>query len=177
MQGKVMQKLATLGAVCLVFICLAFFAYLAMWSARERASNELKTVISEIIHRSALTQAQVDEALRAQRIAALIPCSSDHLALMQSELLKASYLKGLAFIQADRMLCSTLPDTIAQTYLGPANHTTATGSRRWNRMELPDAPHTTFVITELDGYAAIIAPGLVLDVGGGSFRNFHYTLS
>ncbi|WP_349970062.1 EAL domain-containing protein [Pseudomonas caspiana] len=166
MRRSVVQNLALLGASSLLFMFIAFFSYLAIRNAKDKASFELKTAINEVIQRSAVTQAQVDGAFRAQSTAALIPCSPDHLALMQAELLKASYLKELAYIQGDSMLCSTLPGANAEIFLGPANHTTATGSRRWNRMVFPNAPNTTFVVTELDGYAAIISPELVIDVGG-----------
>lgn len=165
MRRKVIRNLAALGAICSLFICIVFFAYLAMRNAREKARSELETVVSEVIHRSAMTQAQIDEAVRAQRAAAFAPCSPEHVALMQRQILKASYLKELAYIQGDRMLCSSRSGSTAEIDLGPANHTTATGIRRWNRMEFPDAPNTTFVMTELDGYAAIISPQLVLDAG------------
>ncbi|MGY2147486.1 CSS-motif domain-containing protein [Pseudomonas azotoformans] len=164
MRRKYLRNWAALDAVSFAISVIAFSAYLAVRNGTERARDDLSDVADEVIRRSVATQAQVDEVVTAQRTAGLTPCSPDHIALMRRLLLKASHLKDLAYIKGDHMLCSVLYLSTARIYLGPASHTTVIGGRRWNRLILPNAPGTTFVINERDGYTAIITPSLVLDV-------------
>ncbi|ATN08290.1 EAL domain-containing protein [Pseudomonas sp. ChxA] len=164
MRRKYLRNWAALGAIIYAISVIAFSAYFAVRSGTERARDDLSDVADEVIRRSVTTQSQVDEVVTAQRTAGLAPCSPDHVALMRRLLLNASYLKDLAYIKGDDVLCSALYLSTAPIHLGPASHTTGTGGRRWNRLILPNAPDTTFVINERDGYAAIITPSLVLDV-------------
>ncbi|MFJ4145166.1 EAL domain-containing protein [Pseudomonas sp. NPDC089734] len=164
MRRKTMRSLATASAVLIFIVCTGIFVFLAVQSGHKAALTYLNGITSDVIHRSTTTQAQVNEAVKAQRNAGLTPCSPEHLALMQSLTLKASYLQALAFIQGDRLICSTLRAQDDEVDLGPASHHTLTSGRRWSRVTLPEIPGTVFVINENGGYAAIIEPSLVLDV-------------
>lgn len=166
MRRETIRKLAAAAAVSVFLAAVGLSAYLAIESGHGTAQGYLKGVTADVIHRSTHTQAQVDAVVNAQRQAGLAPCSPDHLALMQHLLLESSYLQGLAFIEGNRMMCSTLPTARAQIDLGPANHLTANSGRRWSQITLPDAPGDLFVINEHYGYAAIITPALVMDVVG-----------
>lgn len=166
MRRRTLRKLAAATAVGIFIGAVALSAYLAVQSGHDVARGYLADITADVIHRSASTQAQVDKAVAAQQHAGLAPCSPDHLALMEHLLLEASYLQGLAYIQGDRLLCSTLPSARQQVDLGPASHVTASSGRRWSRVVLPDAPGEMFAINEHDGYAGIIVPSLVLDVVG-----------
>lgn len=166
MRRSALRKLAAVAAVGVFVAAVGVSAYLGIRSGRDTARQDLGAITGEVIQRSVSTQNQVDVAVNAQRNAGLAPCSPDHLALMQRLLMDASYLQGLAFIQGDRLLCSTMPASGNGLDLGPASHHTVSSGRRWNKLTFPDASQTTFAINERDGYAAIIAPGLVMDVGG-----------
>lgn len=159
-----MRSLATASAVLIFIVCTGTSVYLAVQSGRKAARTYLNGITSDVIHRSTTTQAQVNEVVKAQRSAGLTPCSPEHLALMQRLTLKASYLQALAFIEGNRLLCSTLRANRDEVDLGPASHHTANSGRRWSDVTLPEIPGAVFVINENGGYAAIIEPSLVLDV-------------
>ncbi|WP_213881679.1 EAL domain-containing protein [Pseudomonas sp. dw_358] len=165
MRSKTIRHLTVAAAVLVFVTAVGTFAYLAVLSGRESARIWLSGIASDVSHRSALTAAQVNDLVSAQRNAGLRPCSPDHLALMQQLLLKAHYLQGLAYIQGNELLCSTLPAADTRLDLGPAQHITPRAGRRWGAVVLPGLPGATFTISERDGgYAAIIAPHLVLDI-------------
>ena len=166
MRRRTIRKLAAVAAIGIFIVSVGISVYLAIQSGREAARSYLNGITASVIHGSSNTQAQVDKVVNAQRTAGLAPCSPDHLALMQHLLLESSYLQGLAFIEGNHLLCSTLPNTRGQIDLGPANHLTVSSGRRWSQVTLPDAPGELFVINEHDGYAAIITPSLVLDAIG-----------
>jgi sensor c-di-GMP phosphodiesterase-like protein len=166
MRRKTLRSLATASAVLVFVACTGISVYLAVQSGHKAAKTYLSGITTDVVHRSVTTQAQVDEAIKAQRDAGLLPCSPDHMALMQSLALQASYLQALAFIQGNRLVCSTLRARGDEVDLGAADHQTTHSGRRWSHVTLPEIPDSVFAINENGGYAAIIAPSLVLDVAG-----------
>ncbi|WP_455925376.1 EAL domain-containing protein [Pseudomonas putida] len=167
MRRRTIRKLAAVTGAGVFVAGIVLSAALAVHHGRDEAREVLNSLTADVIHRSVSTQAQVDQIVNAQRSAGLAPCSPDHLALMQRLLLESSYLQGLAYIQGNQLLCSTVPVPTGGIDLGAPDHVTVRSGRRWTHLTLPAIPDTTFVVNEHEGYAAIIVPSLVLDVGAG----------
>lgn len=128
-------------------------------------SKKALFLADEVMRRTEETSRQglaVLKVLAANRAGAA--CSPDEIALMRQLAMSSSYLQSVGRLQANRLICSSLGDHAAGFDLGPPDYVSNFGVRMWVAARLPLAPQSRFVISEVQGYAAIIHRELIFDV-------------
>ncbi|RZA26714.1 MAG: EAL domain-containing protein, partial [Lysobacteraceae bacterium] len=130
-------------------------------------SRKAQMLADEVMRRADETSTQVRAALAT--LASNHParaCSPDEIALMRKLAIAASYLQSVGRVDGQRLICSSLGRHAPAPRLGAPDFVSESGVAIRTAVRLPVAPGARFIVTELDGYAAIVHRGLVFDVAG-----------
>jgi sensor c-di-GMP phosphodiesterase-like protein len=88
------------------------------------------------------------------------PCTPQSLDLMRRIDLGSSYIQAVGYIVGDRLVCSSIGGSHA---LGPPDFRTAQGIVARRNVRFAFAPQQSFIVIEIDHFAAIIHKGLPID--------------
>lgn len=161
-----------ISSALLVLLCtlvlatpVAISIKLAEWQGNQDELSRQLQLAKGLTRRADATNLQIISTFQSLRNAPnIVPCSQPDIVRMQSLALSSTYLKGLAYISGDRILCSSMGGEVADFALGPAKVVTARHSRVWPQTVLPHSGDKKFFILERNGYAVISHQDLTVDV-------------
>jgi sensor c-di-GMP phosphodiesterase-like protein len=163
-------------AISTTLACLVGFAliagpvlistYVADRQSVHIESKKAMLLADDVMRRTDATRQQGLAAVKELIANTGVACSPDEIALMRKLAISASYLQGVGRVQSNRLLCSSLGDDGADLDLGRPDIISNRGVKIWIAMKLPVAPQSRFIVSELNGYAAIVHRDLILDVQG-----------
>jgi sensor c-di-GMP phosphodiesterase-like protein len=159
--GTVVLVGAAIAAV-LIPVALAFFL-----SSQEATKAEFARATSyaqDVLRRSEDTSLQILEGING--IAALgvaRDCSDDVVAAMRNIDLSSRYIQAMGRVVNGELACSSLGLAGAEMALGPVDIVHPTGVTIRTDVRFPFAPDASFLVVEVNGYAAIIHKDLPID--------------
>jgi sensor c-di-GMP phosphodiesterase-like protein len=138
---------------------------MARGDAEAQSRGQLQVLAADMLRRVKTSSAQVNDSLKALSSAAdPEACSPDRLNQMRRLAASAEYVTALGAMRGDALVCSTLTADRTAVVLGPPERVSVAGVRSWSGIMLPDISDSTFNVLEKDGYAAVIAPRLAIDI-------------
>lgn len=163
---KMIWAASLAGAV--VFITPIVTAFYFAWEdGHNEARTQLGNLSDDVLRRSQATRAQVDAAIGTLSAhPSSMPCSSEQMDRMRATVASSGYLQGMAYIQGDYLMCTTLAPLSEPVALGAPSRIRARSTRTWASVQLPFVRDAAFNISERNGYAAILSPELVMDIVG-----------
>lgn len=163
-----MSKTQQIWLYCLLGL-ISFFAPLllvmeyAQQQGRDNAIAQLTTLNQNAFRTSKATWQQVEQVFTALEQQSEPPCSAQQLHRMRTLTTSLHYLQGVGYIQDNHLLCSSMGVEEQAIALGKPDKFDDNGAVYWSAVKLPELPDKHFNISARNGYAAIIAPDLVLD--------------
>ncbi|MBQ5949186.1 EAL domain-containing protein [Massilia sp. ST3] len=127
----------------------------------ETASDKALGYASDVLFRADDTGRQIMSGLgrlRAERGEA--PCSPASIDLMRQIDLSSSYIQAVGYVAGDTLACSSIGGTHP---LGKVDYLAGPGMRFRGNVGFPFAPDQSFMVVEIDHYAAIIHKDLPID--------------
>jgi sensor c-di-GMP phosphodiesterase-like protein len=163
------KRTVTILAVAAIMVVIAAPILLALHFARKVGIDTEKrhalSYAQDALLRSETTTAQIESAFkRLATTHSRDPCSEDSQSLMRQIDLVSSYIQAIGFVSGNRFICSSLGAELNKANLGPPDLIRPTGVKLRLNVEFPFAPGIKFLVTERDGYAAIIHKDLPIDV-------------
>jgi sensor c-di-GMP phosphodiesterase-like protein len=158
---------ALLVLVCALSLAtpIAVSVKLAEWQGYQDELARQLQLAKGLTRRVDATNLQIIAAFKSLRDETdIVPCSTQDINRMQLIALSSTYLKGVAYIAGNRILCSSMGDELNDFSLGPAKLVTEKKSRVWPRVKLPHAEGMTFFVLERNGYAVLSHQDLTVDV-------------
>lgn len=139
--------------------------FLAYEQSREDELSQVMALASEVLRRGNESSRQIIEAideLNAQPGGA--PCSKDNRLLMERIDLRSTYLQAVGHVENNQLDCYSLGELPAPYPLGNPDYVSALGYATRLGVELPPGSGQRYVVSERNGFAAIIHPERSLDV-------------
>jgi sensor c-di-GMP phosphodiesterase-like protein len=131
----------------------------------EMASRKALAQADEVMRRTEETSGQVEVAIRALVLnRSAHACSADEINLMRRLAISASYLQSVGRVDNQRLICSSLGNHTPAIDLGAPDYISDQGNAIRVAVKLPIAPQSHFIVSESQGYAAIVHQELVFDV-------------
>lgn len=158
---------ALLVALCAIAIAVpvALSIRLAEWQGHQDEMTQQRHLAAGLVRRADATNLQIIEAFkRLNSRADIAPCSTEDIARMQSIALASTYLKGVAYLDGDRVLCSSVGAQNSSFSLGKPDFVTLKGAEVWPATPLPFAPDTRFFVLKSGHYAIISHQETTIDV-------------
>jgi len=158
---------ALLAVLCVVAVAVpaAISVQLAKWQGRQDEMTQQRRIAASLQRRADATNDQIIAAFTQLRRLPPVPaCSGADVARMQRIALGSTYLKGVARIDGDRILCSSFGGDGGGFSLGKPDFITPKGYAVWPSTPLPYAPGTRFFVLKSGNYAVVSHQELTIDV-------------
>ena len=156
--------LVILGAVAIA-TPIAISIKLAEWQGHQDEMTQQRLLAAGLARRADATHTQIVAAFKALRSnPAVAPCSTEDIARMQDIALESTYLKGIARLSGDRILCSSIGSHGDGFSIGKPDFVSRKGSSIWASVALPFSPGTKFFVLKSGDYAIISHQELTIDV-------------
>lgn len=160
-----MVLLASAVGVLALVIPFSVSLYLAQAQGRDDALSSLRDLADDVLHRAENARLQISDAIDALNSnAAEPPCSPEQLTRMGMLAAAFSHVAGMARLENDALVCTTLGPQNIPINLGQPNGRRQYGLRFWSAIELPNLPGQVFSVLARDGYAALVYPDLAIDL-------------
>jgi sensor c-di-GMP phosphodiesterase-like protein len=163
MPNKPKVGIALLSAIVAFLAPVLASAYFAWWEsyARERALSLSNA--QEILRRMEDTSGQFKEASERLTQANLPPCSAQDIKLMRQIDLGSSYMKAVARISHDTLICTSQGVT-SPLFLGKPDLVTGRGVSEYFNKSLAGQPSHQLNVVAEGGLAMVVDPDLAFDV-------------
>ncbi|MEO3434748.1 EAL domain-containing protein [Inquilinus sp. CAU 1745] len=165
------RRTAIVIALVTGLAAIALPIMVALHLAREGSVEEemarVALLAGEVLQRSDRISDQMGTAfIRLRATEAATPCSAENIALMRQIDMISSLLQAVGYVDADRLVCSSLGRHGERFPIGPPDHVDATGIAMRASVELSITPGVAFTIAAdaASGYAAIVHRDAPLDV-------------
>ncbi|HEX2603798.1 MAG TPA: EAL domain-containing protein [Oxalicibacterium sp.] len=138
---------------------------LAEWQGHQDEMALQQQLAAGLARRADATNLQIIEAFRKLKSRPdIAPCSPADMDRMRSIALASTHLKGVAYIDGDRVLCSSIGKQGNGFSLGKPDFVTRKGAEVWPAVPLPYAPDTRFFVLKVGHYAVISHQEMTIDV-------------
>jgi sensor c-di-GMP phosphodiesterase-like protein len=155
---------STVGVLALI-VPFSLSLYLAQTQGRDDALTALHDLAEDVLHRADNARLQISDAIDAlNNNPAEPPCSPEQLTRMGMLSAAFSHVAGMARLEQDALVCTTLGGQGVPLNLGAPHGNRQYGLRFWSAIELPNLPGQTFSVLGRDGYAALVYPDLAIDL-------------
>lgn len=160
-------------AIALTLAVATFSAGLPVWLAIGESERQGLEAVTErtlgyardVLRRSDST---VDQVLggfaRLKASGDADPCSENSLGIMRQIDLSSKYLQAIGYMEAGRLLCSSLGRDTKGMVIGSPDFITPRGVAVHKNLRLPFAPQESFIALEQDHYVAILHKDLPIDI-------------
>jgi len=158
---------ALLASLCAIAIAVpvAISIRLAEWQGHQDEMTQQSHLAAGLARRADATSLQIGAAFKhLKQTAGTVPCSPQDIARMQKIALASTYLKGVAYVAGDRVLCSSIGAQGTGFSLGKPDFITSKGAEVWSATALPFAPDTRFFVLKNGHYAVISHQEMTIDV-------------
>jgi sensor c-di-GMP phosphodiesterase-like protein len=162
------QVVTTIAIIFIAILAVAAPVVLAInqsWKYGHEA--ETKKVLGYAKDVQARTDATTDQIAsgikRLKASKSKDPCSDENLAIMRDIDLSSSYVQAIGHVSNTVFECSSLGAKGSGWSLGPVDFVSSNGVALRTDVKIPFAPTTSFIVVELDSYAAIINKSLPVD--------------
>jgi sensor c-di-GMP phosphodiesterase-like protein len=138
---------------------------LAEWQGHQDEIAQQRDLAAGLVRRADATNLQIIDAFKQLKSRPdIAPCTATDIARMQKIALASTYLKGVAYLDGDRILCSSIGPQNDSFALGKADFVTRKGAEVWPSAPLPFAPETRFFVLKSGHYAVITHQEMTIDV-------------
>ncbi len=149
-----------------VLVCVGAGVYLSHWQSMQELQRRGELIASQVLERTHAISEQYRLAFQP-----LLdppgrgPCSAAGIEIMRRQAVGAGTLRGIGYVQDDRLLCSSYGHHGAGIPLGPPSYVSRLGSAIRTAVSLPFAGDEDYVfVTQLSsGYSMFFLPAVVLD--------------
>lgn len=155
-----------LGLVAVV-VSVAGGVYLSYWQSLRGLEQRADAIAGEVLARTEAISAQYRQAFQPLLAQAdPQPCSAANIERMQRQAVGARTLRGIGYVQGDRLLCSSYGHHGEGIALGPPTYVSRLGSRIRTAVSLPFAGSEIYVMVapQDSGYSFFFLPGEALDL-------------
>lgn len=156
---------ALMLALVATLVPVAASLYLAYEQSREDELAQVMALASEVLRRGNESSRQIIDAideLDAQHRDGA--CSKANQQLMESIDLRSTYLQAVGHVSNDQLDCYSLGEMPSPYPIGKPDYVSALGYATRLGVELPPGSGQRYVVSEKNGFAAIIHPERSLDV-------------
>ncbi|MFO1080029.1 MAG: EAL domain-containing protein [Reyranellaceae bacterium] len=165
------RTLALAVAVVVALVAVAAPVLASLYLARQQSIAEqqahMAQLARDVLRRSDQTRTQLIEAFEQMKdVDPATPCSPGRIRLMGRLALVSDQLQGLAYVDGDRLLCSSFGVFDPPVPVGAPHYRAAYGGEVRIGVELPAIPGTGFILVSRigTGSTGIVHPRLLLDV-------------
>jgi sensor c-di-GMP phosphodiesterase-like protein len=151
------KLLGALGIMLAIALPVALAVFLARHEGIHQERQRAMGYAREVLSRTDETYDELKsdfELLSASD--APVPCSIQNIELMRRLDLSSAMIQAIGVLDGNRLLCSSVTTPDQPVELGEPQIRQPTGTRIWTGAELPFAKGSTFIITALGKFAAII---------------------
>lgn len=155
-----------LGVVA-VLAAVAGGVYLSYWQSLRELERRADGIASEVLARTEAISEQYRQAFKPLLAQAdPEPCSTANIARMRRQAVGARTLRGIGYVQENRLLCSSYGHHGEGIALGPPTYVSRIGSRIRTTVTLPFAGTETYVMVapQDSGYCFFFLPDEAVDL-------------
>lgn len=167
MNNRARLVIAICASLVVGALPIALSVLLAQRQGRQLEEERLLDYATRVLYRSERASRQAYDGIdRLNQARNGDPCSPAQRALMAEIDLTSTDLQFIGYVQAGRILCSSMGNQgvgqrITSSTASPASKD---GVVLYTQVRLPIAPGVTFTVVERNGYAAVIHEAIPLDV-------------
>lgn len=159
--------IATVIGIFAIAAPIVFTLYQAQKLGMDAESAHALAYAQDVLRRSENTASQITAGFERLLESGYAPCSDQQIELMRQIDLSSSYIQTIGYTEKNRLMCSSLGRHGEGLPLGPIDARSAKGASTRANVSFDFAPGTNFIVTERDGYAAIIHKELPIDATTG----------
>jgi sensor c-di-GMP phosphodiesterase-like protein len=161
MRNTVVVLLTLLIACTAIGVPIWFAIALSERQGFDSASKQALGYVRDVIIRSDETNRQIRDGIRRLKVEhGAAPCTPESIDMMRQIDLGSSYIQSVGYVEGTTLVCSSIGGVHA---LGPVDFATPRGALFRRDVHFRFAPQQSFMVVEIDHFAAVIHKALPID--------------